>query len=46
MIRLLDYSHDELPWDEEERWERIAAAEERWARHCEDLADGCREPLR
>ena len=25
-MRLLDYSHDELPWDEEERWRQILAA--------------------
>lgn len=39
-MRLLDYSHDELPWDEAERWERLAAAEEFWERRQEDRADG------
>jgi hypothetical protein len=45
-MRLLDYSRDELPWDEAERWERIAREEEIQERRREDLADGYREPLR
>ena len=39
-MRLLDYSHDELPWDEEERWRQILAAEEIQERRQEDRADG------
>lgn len=40
MMRLMDYSHDDLPWDEEERWRRLAAAEELYERRQEDRADG------
>ena len=44
-MRLMDYSHDDLPWDEEERWARLEAAEERYEWLQEAIADGLREPL-